>query len=62
MEPFKLNSNYIDIRAYDLFDGINKRFKTDRIGEVEILRDDWALFFKYPEMFVRDGKLIRLMV
>ncbi len=22
----------------------------------------WALFFKYPEMFVRDGKLIRLMV
>lgn len=42
MEPFKLNTNYIDIWAYDLADGINKRFKTDRIGEVEILRDDWA--------------------
>ncbi|MBR0246359.1 MAG: hypothetical protein IJQ61_07795 [Bacteroidales bacterium] len=41
MEPFKLNTNYIDIWAYDLADGINKRFKTDRIGEVEILRDDW---------------------
>lgn len=42
VEPFKLNTNYIDIWAYDLADGINKRFKTDRIGEVEILRDDWA--------------------
>lgn len=42
MEPFRLNTNYIDIWAYDLADGINKRFKTDRIGEVEILRDDWA--------------------
>lgn len=41
VEPFKLNTNYIDIWAYNLADGINKRFKTDRIGEVEILRDDW---------------------
>ena len=41
VEPFKLNTNYIDIWAYDLADGINKRFKTDRIGDVEILKDNW---------------------
>lgn len=22
----------------------------------------WAAFFRYPEMFVRDGRLIRLMI
>ena len=42
VEPYKINTNYIDIWAYDLDDGINKRFKTDRIGEVEILKDSWA--------------------
>lgn len=41
VEPFKFNTNYIDIWAYDLADGINKRFKVARVGGVEILDDPW---------------------
>lgn len=42
VEPFQFNTNYIDIWAYDTRDGANKRFKVDRIGEVEVLAEDWA--------------------
>lgn len=41
VEPYRLNNNYIDIWAYDTADGINKRFKVARIGEVEMLQDPW---------------------
>ena len=37
VEPFKFNTNYIDIWAFDTADGLNKRFKVARIGGVEIL-------------------------
>ena len=42
VEPYRLNNNYIDIWAYDTADGINKRFKVSRIGEVELLDTPWA--------------------
>ena len=41
MEPFKFNTNYIDIWAFDTADGLNKRFKIARIGGVEILDEPW---------------------
>lgn len=42
VEPFKFNTNYIDVWAYDLADRKNKRFKVARIGEVEILKEKWT--------------------
>ena len=41
VEPFKFNTNYIDIWAYDVSDGLNKRFKVARIGSVEPLDEPW---------------------
>lgn len=41
VEPFKFNTNYIDIWAYDVPDGLNKRFKVARIGSVELLDEPW---------------------
>lgn len=41
VEPFRFNTNYIDFWAYDLSDGINKRFKVARIGSVEFLDFNW---------------------
>ena len=41
VEPFKFNTNYIDIWAFDTSDGLNKRFKVARIGSVEILDEPW---------------------
>lgn len=41
VEPFKFNTNYIDIWAYDVADGLNKRFKVARIGSVELLDESW---------------------
>ena len=42
VEPFQFNTDYIDVWAYDTKDGANKRFKVDRIGEVEVLEADWT--------------------
>ncbi len=42
VEPFSFTTNYIDIWAYDLGDGINKSFKVARITEVEILDEAWT--------------------
>ena len=41
VEPFKFNTNYIDIWAFDVSDGLNKRFKVARVGGVEILDEPW---------------------
>jgi predicted DNA-binding transcriptional regulator YafY len=49
VEPYRLNNNYIDIWAYDLKDGINKRFKVSRIGEVEVLDEPWAFEEKHED-------------
>ena len=41
VEPFAFTTNLIDVWAYDLEDLHNKVFKISRIGEVEILDEDW---------------------
>ena len=41
VEPFAFSTNLIDVWAYDLSDLHNKVFKISRIGEVEILNEDW---------------------
>ena len=40
----------------------SRRLHVRKDGTPVSVSQIWALFFKYPEMFVRDGKLIRLMV
>ena len=40
----------------------SRRLHVRKDGTPVSVNQIWALFFKYPEMFVRDGKLIRLMV
>ena len=42
VEPFSFTTNYIDIWAYDLEDGVNKRFKIARIDEVVALDEPWT--------------------
>lgn len=41
IEPFAFTTNYIHVWGYDLEDGRCKMFGIARIGEVEVLRDDW---------------------
>ena len=50
VEPFKFNTNYIDIWAYDLADRKNKRFKIARIGEVELLDERWKFCPEHREI------------
>lgn len=42
VEPFQFTTNYVDAWCFDLEDGANKRFKIARIGEVEVLPDEWT--------------------
>ena len=42
VEPFQFTTNYVDAWCFDLEDGANKRFKIARIGEVEILPEEWT--------------------
>ena len=42
IEPFAFTTNYIHVWAYDLEDGRNKMFGVSRIGEVEVLPEDWS--------------------
>lgn len=39
-----------------------RRLCVRRDGQPVYVSQIWAAFFKHPEMFCRDGKLIRLMV
>ncbi|MBP5692222.1 MAG: WYL domain-containing transcriptional regulator [Bacteroidales bacterium] len=42
VEPYKFTTNYISVWCYDLSDGVNKLFKTERMGSVKVLEKDWA--------------------
>lgn len=42
VEPFAFTTDYIEIWAYDLEDHKNKMFKVNRIGEVQVLDEDWS--------------------
>lgn len=43
VEPYEFTTNFASIWAYDLGDGINKRFKIQRIGDVEKTQDTWTM-------------------
>ena len=42
VEPFGFTVNYSEVWCYDLDDGLNKTFKTARIGKAEVLDAPWA--------------------
>lgn len=42
VEPFEFTPNYAGVWAYDLADGLNKRFKILRMQDVEMLEDPWT--------------------
>ena len=42
VEPYKFTTNYISVWCYDLSDGVNKLFKTERMGSVKVSDKDWA--------------------
>lgn len=42
VEPYKFTTNYISVWCYDLADGRNKLFKTERMGSVKITEKDWT--------------------
>lgn len=52
VEPFAFTTNYIDVWAYDLEDGKNKKFKISRIGEVVVSEDSWTA----EELHCRQGE------
>lgn len=41
VEPFAFTTNYVQVWCYELHSGMNKLFKTARIGSVELLNDAW---------------------
>lgn len=49
VEPFKFNTNYESIWAFDTKAGLNKRFKVARIGEVERLETKWKYESQHQE-------------
>lgn len=42
VEPYGFTTDYMDVCAFDLEDGLNKIFKISRIGEVEVLDEMWT--------------------
>ena len=42
VEPYKFTTNYISVWCYDLADGRNKLFKTERMGSVKVTEKDWT--------------------
>lgn len=49
VEPFAFTTNFLDVWAYDLNDGMNKVFKITRIEDVEILNEPWSEEDKHHE-------------
>ena len=41
IEPYEFTTNYIQVWGYEVGSGENKIYKISRIGEVEILENDW---------------------
>lgn len=41
VEPYSFTTNYLDVWAFDVNDKLNKTFKVARIGEVDVLEDNW---------------------
>lgn len=51
VEPFFLMNNNRDVRCYEPSSGMNKTFKVTRIGDAEVLDDQWANEDKHRQVF-----------
>ena len=49
VEPFSFTTNFLDVWAFDTVDKLNKTFKVERIGEVEILGTTWTYESEHQE-------------
>lgn len=52
VEPFGFTTNYVQIWCYEIESGMNKLFKTSRIGSVEILDKKWVSEDKHHEGYI----------
>ena len=49
VEPFAFASNYASFWAFDLADGVNKRFKIARLEDVEMTAEHWTMAYAHHE-------------
>ena len=52
VEPFGFTTNYVQIWCYEPESGMNKLFKTSRIGSVEIMDKEWENEDKHHEGYI----------
>ena len=52
IEPYEFTTNYIQVWGYEVGSGENKIYKISRIGEVEILENDWENESKHKTAYM----------
>lgn len=52
VEPFGFTTNYVQVWCYEVESGMNKLFKLSRIGDVEILDDEWSCSAEHHEGYI----------
>lgn len=52
VEPFGFTTNYVQVWCYEPESGMNKLFKTSRIGSVEITDNDWQYANNHKEGYI----------
>ena len=52
VEPFGFTTHYVQVWCYEVDSGLNKIFKTSRIGSVDILDDTWQHAESHEEGYI----------
>jgi predicted DNA-binding transcriptional regulator YafY len=52
VEPFGFTTNYVQVWCYEPSSGMNKLFKTSRIGSVEMLNEEWEYADSHKEGYI----------
>jgi predicted DNA-binding transcriptional regulator YafY len=52
VEPFGFTTNYVQVWCFEPSSGMNKLFKTSRIGSVEELNEEWEYADKHKEGYI----------
>jgi predicted DNA-binding transcriptional regulator YafY len=52
VEPFGFTTNYVQVWCYEPSSGMNKLFKTSRIGSVEMLNEEWKYADSHKEGYI----------
>ena len=52
VEPFGFTTNYVQLWCYEPSSGMNKLFKTSRIGSVEMLNEEWEYADSHKEGYI----------